>query len=265
MSRCLLSCLGLVGILGWSSVTAASGFEHEQWNDLLERHVQWTDGGHASVVDYGGMRADRARLQAYLDRLSAFPAEHFARLDRLDQLAFLLNAYNAFTVALVADGGPQIESIKDLGSLFRSPWKQRFFDLLGERRHLDEVEHELIRGNPGLADPRIHFAVNCASVGCPALRPEAYEGAKLEAQLDDQTRRFLADRSRNRVDGDTLWLSPIFRWYRQDFGDDDPPWPFLREHAATLADEPAGRAVVRAGQLDIEYTDYDWSLNAASR
>lgn len=258
---CLLLCWTL------STASQAQGFDptHAQWNALLSRHVQWTGDGHASVVDYAGFERDRAPLQAYLDSLSALSPDAFNGLSRSDRLAFLINAYNAFTVALVLQGWPEIESIKDLGSLWRSPWKQRFFTLLGESRHLDDVEHALIRGNPELNDPRIHFAVNCASIGCPALRPEAYAGARLDAQLDDQTRRFLTDRQRNRIADDALWLSPIFRWYEEDFGPKDAPWDFLRRHAHWLDGRPAQQARIAEAALDIDYTDYDWSLNATPR
>lgn len=123
-------------------------------------------------------------------------------------MAFLINAYNAATVALILTRYPELDSIKELGSLLRSPWKRRFVDLLGARRSLDDIEHELLREAPDFAEPRIHFAVNCASLGCPALRPEAYEAERLEAQLADQTRRFLRDRSRNRLADGSLWLAP---------------------------------------------------------
>lgn len=267
MTRSLIALCMLLALLLAGSAHAGTGFDHAhpQWNDLLQRHVRWLGDSHASVVDYDGFAADRDALDAYLEALSALSAAEFEGLDNARQLAFLINAYNAFTVKLVLGGWPEIDSIKDLGSLFRSPWKQRFFDLLGARRHLDDVEHELIRGNPRLADPRIHFAVNCASIGCPALRPEAFVGTRLEAQLDDQTRRFLSDRTRNRIEGDTLWLSPIFDWYEADFGADDPPFDFLRQHADSLANDPAAQAALRAGALELEYSDYDWSLNMAPR
>ena len=98
---------------------------------------------------------------------------------KADRLAFLVNAYNAHTIALVLTRYPDLASIKDLGGWITSPWKQKFFELLGESRSLDDVEHRMIRGGVGAREPRVHFALNCASIGCPALRPEAYRGASV--------------------------------------------------------------------------------------
>ena len=112
----------------------------------------------------------------YLAATSAVSRAEFDRWVPADQLAFLVNAYNAWTVQLVLQGYPKIASIRDLGSLLQSPWKKRFVPLLGETRSLDEIEHSLIRGSGRYREPRAHFALNCASVGCPALRPEAYVG-----------------------------------------------------------------------------------------
>lgn len=130
--------------------------------------------------------------------------------------AFLINAYNAFTVDLILTRYPKLKSIRDLGSLFSSPWKQSFFTLFGEEQSLDGIEHGLLRGAPDFDDPRIHFAVNCASIGS-ALRPEAYWAEVLDAQLEDQTRRFFGDRTRNRFDATsaTLYLSSILDWYAE--------------------------------------------------
>lgn len=108
-------------------------------------------------------------------------------------MAILINAYNAFTVELVVTAWTKVNSSKDLGSLLRSPWRRPFFTMLGARRTLDWVEHEQLR--PRCGEPRIHAAVNCASIGCPALRPEAFVAARLDAQLDDSMRRFLAERT----------------------------------------------------------------------
>ena len=189
------------------------------------------------------------------------------RLDRDARLAFLINAYNAFTVELILRQTPRPDSIRDIGSIFRGPWKQRFFTLLGEERTLDELEHEMIRGNPDLLDPRIHFAVNCASVGCPALRPEAYTGERLDAQLADSTRRFLSDRRRNRYDAEAgvLRVSSIFDWYQEDFEDSAGGLgDYLLQYADALALPAEARRNLEAGDLPVRFLDYDWSLNTAS-
>lgn len=247
---------------------AAAEFDHDHrdWSAMLGRYVQWHADGGSTGVDYRGFKAERPALQAVLDRLAAVEPETFSRWPKAERNAFLINAYNAWTVALVLDHYPGIDSIKDIGGLFSSPWKQRFVELLGATRTLDEVEHELLRGAPDFDEPRIHFAVNCASIGCPALRPEAYRPDVLDAQLEDQARRFLADRSRNAFDAGKgeLSVSPIFRWYKEDFGGDgrlQPPRGFLAAYADALAARPGDAARIRAGDYRLRYTRYDWSLN----
>ena len=241
--------------------------DHDPWTRLLAKHVAWDPDGVNTTVDYRGFEADRQRLRGYLRTLSTVTLTQFEQWPQRAQTAFLINAYNAFTVELILRQYPGIDSIRDIGGLFGSPWKRRFFMLLGARRHLDEVEHEMLRGATGFAEPRIHFAVNCASLGCPALRPEAYTGARLDAQLEDQTQRFLRDRARNRFDADTgtLTVSPIFKWYREDFKigfrGTDTLAGFLGLYADALADTPAGRQRIRAGDFELAFGEYDWSLN----
>jgi hypothetical protein len=242
---------------------------HAPWTALLREHVAWNAAGTASTVDYDGFARDRAALDAYLTALAAVPQARFDGWPKADRQAFLINAYNAQTVALVLTRWPDLESIKDLGGLFSSPWKQRYFDLLGTRRSLDEVEHGLLRGAPDFDEPRIHFAVNCASIGCPALRPEAYTAAALDAQLDDQTRRFLRDRSRNRYDParGLLTVSKIFDWYAGDFErglrGSRSVADFLGAYAGELAELSEARGRIGRGAVDLDYSDYDWALNIA--
>jgi hypothetical protein len=164
-------------------------------------------------------------------------------------------------VELILTGYPDIESIKDLGSLFQSPWKKRFIPLLGETRTLDDIEHILIRGSGRYVEPRIHFAVNCASIGCPALRPEAYVAARLDDQVEEATRNFLADRTRNRLEDDTLYVSSIFKWYREDF---EKGWRGATTLNGFIAlyQQPLALGE-NADKLDIEFLDYDWRLNRA--
>jgi hypothetical protein len=249
--------------------TAVSAFDrdHSAWNGLVARHVAWNREGTATTVDYGGFARDRAALKAYLGDLSSVTRADFDSWPKADRDAFLINAYNAFTVELILTGYPGLKSIRDLGSLLRSPWKQRFFVLLGDERHLDDVEHGLLRGAEDFDEPRIHFAVNCASIGCPALRDEAFTGAKLEQQLEDQTRRFLSDRTRNRYEAETgtLWLSSIFDWYGGDFesgwrGTGDVP-SFVARYADALGVDAATASRIAAGDVDVEFLDYDWSIN----
>lgn len=266
--RCLLLAVGAVG-LGLAVPAAAIGFDptFAAFDALLRRHVRWLPDGHASQVDYAGLQQDRPALQACLADFSAVTAAEFDGWNKPARRAFLINAYNAFTLELILTKYPELASIKDLGGLFSSPWKQRFFRLLGEPRHLDDVEHGLLRGAPDYDDPRIHFAVNCASVGCPALRPEAYVGERLDAQLDDQTRRFLGDRHRNRADASArrLTLSPIFSWYKADFARGlrgaASVMQFVANYPESLGLTPEDVAALRRDEWSVGYGDYDWSLN----
>ncbi|CAA0096169.1 Uncharacterised protein [Halioglobus japonicus] len=238
---------------------------HQVWDGLLKKHVVEVDGGKATQVDYAGMARDRKELQAYLGQLSRVSMANFDLSSPNDQLAFLINAYNAWTVELILTEYPNIESIKELGSLFQSPWRKKFFVLLGESRSLDDIEHNLIRGSQRYEDPRIHFAVNCASIGCPALRNEAYDAAKLDEQLDDQQQLFLSDRTRNRLQGRSLQVSSIFKWYNEDFEKGwmgvDSLQQFFLQHSGSLGFTADDVSRFSAGKIDIEYLDYDWRLN----
>jgi hypothetical protein len=248
------------------TVTAHAAFDHShaQWDALTKKHVVWLPGGHASQVDYAGFARERRALQTYLDSLSAVSRDEYDGWSKPQQLAFLINAYNAFTVELILTRYPDLKSIRDLGSLFRSPWKRKFFTLLGEARHLDDVEHGMIR-EPGVFDePRIHMAVNCASIGCPALHTDAFVADRLDAQLEDSTLRFLSDRSRNRHDAPsaTLYVSKIFDWYGEDFkAQAGSVAAWLARYAAQLADDPVSQQAIRAGNARIRFLDYDWRLN----
>jgi len=260
--------LAFVLALGLAS-PALARFDHDHaaWDALLKKHVRWLPDQKASRVDYAGFKADRAALKAVLDAMSAVPKADFDRFGREQQMAFLINAYNAFTVELILTRWPDLTSIKDLGSLLRSPWKKEFFTLLGAPRHLDWIEHEMLR--PRYQEPRVHAAVNCASIGCPALRPEAFVAGRLEAQLEDGMIRFMGDRTRNRVEGDRLRVSMIFKWFREDFEQGHQGFAKLEDvfarHAAALSDRPDEQRRLRERALPVSFLDYDWSLNALGR
>lgn len=255
-----------IATLGISGGAAALDHRYDRYGQVLGRHVHWLVPGHASVVDYDGLLRDRLALAAVLAEFSEVAQSEFEGWTRAQQMAFLINAYNGFTLDLVLDAYPDLTSIRDLGSLLQSPWKQPFFLLLGDTRSLDWIEHETLR--PRYRDPRVHFAVNCASIGCPALRPEPYTVEQLDAQLEDQQRRFLSDRTRNRysaADG-VLYLSQIFRWYGDDFaGNGRTLRNWLSSQAALLADNDVDRRRLRGGMILIEHLPYDWALNGERR
>ncbi len=252
---------------------AAAAFDHEHraWTELLKRHVVVIDGGKASQTSYAGFAKDQGALKAYLDSLSAVMEQEYAGWSREQKLAFLINAYNAFTVEKILTRYPNLKSIRDFGLFVGNPWKDRYFRLLGKPMHLDNIEHDTIRAPGAFDEPRIHFAVNCASVGCPMLREEAFVAARLDAQLEEQTQRFLTDRSRNRYDAPSgkLKVSSIFDWYGKDFARGWKGYAsleqFLGKYADRLADDPARRQAIREGKVAVEFLDYDWSLNDVRR
>ena len=210
---------------------------------------------------------DQPEFDDYLDHLSAVRSNQYLGWTKAQQLAFLINAYNAFTVKKVLTRYPALTSIRDFGRFFGNPWKDRFFTLLGERRSLDQIEHDLIRRRGAFDEPRIHFALNCASIGCPALRPEAYVPGALDAQLEQQTVHFLSDRSRNGYDPEdgALEVSQIFDWYGEDFIQPTrgvySVEQYLASYAQQLADSPTARAAIQRAGLPLRFSEYDWSLN----
>lgn len=264
----------LLSFILWLLITGSShAFDHSHraWGTLLKKHVVVINDGVASQVRYAGFQKDRQALAKYLEALSAVTEAEFAAFTYPQQLAFLINSYNAFTVQLVLTEYPGLKSIKDLGSILASPWKKTFFTLLGRQRHLDNIEHDMIRAPGVYDDPRIHVAVVCASVGCPAMRNEAYVGDRLDAQLDDSLRRFLSDRSRNRFNSESkkLEVSKIFDWYQKDFEKSRQGFQRLRDvfakHADRLTDVPADRELIRTGKVAVTYLEYDWTLNDVTR
>lgn len=250
-----------------ATTVSATELDHSVWDSLLQKHVHMIRDGQASEVDYRAFMKERQELRTYLSQLSAVNHNEFAGWAKAEQLAFLINAYNAYTIELILTRYPKLDSIKDLGSLLRSPWKKKFVPLLGQTLSLDEIEHEIIRKPGDYNEPRIHFAVNCASIGCPALLNEAFTGEKLEQQLETVTRSFLEDRTRNRYNSQKkrLEVSKIFDWYDDDFERGWGGWrslnQFFAQYADSLADTPQAKQKVVSGDARIRYIDYDWKLN----
>lgn len=221
--------------------------DHNIYADLLNRYVD--DG----VVDYAGFKAEDDRLDRYLSILERVDAGNLSKDERL---AFYINAYNAWTIKLILGAYPGVRSIKELGSLFRSPWKKKVARIDGKVLTLDAIEHGIMR--PQLMDPRIHFAVNCASKSCPPLRSEPYRGAVLDRQFNEAARRFINDPRSNFLKDRTLHVSNIFDWYGEDFGGDVVGFFLI------FADQEWKERIEAAGdRLRVEYLNYDWSLNGS--
>ncbi len=261
----------IVGLGSKSTLALAqvSGFDHghSAWTALLKKHIVLINGGQASAADYQGFLTDRTALGKYLAQLSSVTQPEFDRFTSAQQQAFLINAYNAFTVEMILTRYPDLKSIKDLGGLFSGPWSKEWISLLGLTRSLDNIEHVMLREKGRYNEPRVHFAVNCASIGCPMLREEAFTAAALDAQLEQQARRFMADSSRNRYDAEskTLYFSKIFDWYSVDFEQGhrgiDSLQIFARQHADQLTKDPVARAALLNEPVRIRYLSYNWNLN----
>jgi hypothetical protein len=202
-------------------------------------------------VDYAGLKRNSSGLDAWLAAAAAIDENEFKDLPREQRLAFLINLYNAATLRLILDHYP-IASIRDIGPAWNpnKAWKLPVVKVFGRTVTLDQLEQEMIR--PVFNEPRAHFALVCAAKGCPPLRSEAYDGERLDAQLDDQARAFLSQKAKNDASkaGETAYLSPIFKWYMKDFGGSKKS--VLRFVNKWLPVEE-GWAV--------EWTVYDWSLN----
>jgi len=218
---------------------------HAIWDSLLHKHLN-SDG----MVNYRGFQQDMDQLEAYLKLLSEHPPAK--DWPEAAQLAYWINAYNAFTVKVIADNYP-LKSIRELHTLpgIATIWHKEFFQIGGKPMSLNYIEHEILRKQ--FDEPRIHFAINCASKSCPVLRNEAYTADKLEAQLTDQARRFLSSPFHNKISPEKVELSKIFSWFRKDFTRHGSLIEFLNQYAPVKIQEDA----------KISYIDYDWSLNEA--
>ena len=258
-----------VGLVAVSLTAAALDHAHAAWGALLAKHVRYVQNGNASQVDYAMFARDRAQLKAVLAEYEKVTRAQFDGWSKPQQQAFLINAYNAFTVEKILRRYPDIKSIRDYGTVFGNPWKDRFFTLFGQPSYLDQIEHEILRKEGVYDEPRVHVAVVCASIGCPMLRNEPFVAEKHDAQLEDGMRRFLSDRTRNRYNPQSrrLEVSRIFDWYGRDFERGHRGYTsvkaMLARYADLLADKPEDRALVREQKVDVVFLDYDWALNDA--
>jgi hypothetical protein len=268
----------LLALLPLTASAQTFDHDHKPWSALLKKHVVLIDNNKSSQVRYAGFMQDRSELKAYLGTLSKVTQAEFNAWTKPQQMAFLINAYNAFTIEKILTRFPGIKSIWDFGKVFGNPFKDKFFTLLGREFSLDMIEHETLRKPGAYDEPRVHFAVNCASTGCPMLREEAYVAARLDAQLEEQTKRFLSDRSRNRFNpqDNALEVSEIFKWFSSDwssgyrgFDGKSPAMQsrvqFFAKYAALLADTPAQQQVIADRKAAIRHLDYDWTLNDAKK
>jgi hypothetical protein len=218
---------------------------HEIWNTLLQKHVN-AEG----LMNYKGMLRDSAQVNRYIQLLSS--AHPQSAWSRAEQMAYWINAYNAFTVRLILDHYP-IGSIKDIKRgipLVNSVWDIRFIQIQGREYDLNQIEHQILR--PVFKDARIHAAINCASFSCPRMMRYAFTAEKLEQQLDEAMRVFVNDPLRNRISSEKAEISAIFNWFGGDF---------KRDAGSISAYLNKYSSIKLSARAKISFIDYDWRLN----
>ena len=269
----VLSCLFTAVLLMNSAIVQAFDHQHSIFTQVLSDVVRLSPNKKQTRVDYALLNKQPEKLNQYLNALSSVKQSDYQLWTGDEQLSFLINAYNGFTLQLINQNYVKFqtgkaESIKDLGSFFSSPWKKSFFTLLDEKRSLDDVEHNMIR--VWFERPRIHAAVVCAAVSCPPLRNEAFVADKLDQQLDDQMRQFLSDDQSNTINlrDNRVKLSSIFKWYVEDFEKGQQGFNSLNDlikaYRTDIADDPQQLLWLQKQDFKIRYLDYDWRLNDIS-
>lgn len=234
----------------WStSGTKAGPINHDAWDAILTNYARPADDG-VNRVDYNGIKTKAAsELKAYLIALQSVTISEYPRDE---QFAYWVNLYNAATVQLIVDNYP-LESIRDIGLLGQGPWKDKLLKVEGRKLSLDDIEHGILR--PIWNDVRIHYAVNCASIGCPNLALKAYRANTLEAMLEDAARAYINHpRGFARIEG-RLVASNIFQWYQSDWGKEADVLAHARKYATGKV------ATMLNGTNGIDGYDYDWALN----
>ncbi|WP_197077557.1 DUF547 domain-containing protein [Hyphomicrobium sp. 99] len=234
--------------------------DHSVWDGILGKYVKRR--GNTTSFDYKSvLPEDRQRLKHYISQLEGVDP---ATLDRPEQFALLANLYNAKTIDIVLDHYP-VASIKNIslgGGLVATftggPWKKKVTKLRGVELSLDDIEHGILR--PVFHDPRVHYALNCASIGCPNLQTEGFTGAKLETQLDAAAREFINDSHGVDASEKALRVSEIYKWFKEDFGGDDKG---VITHLRAYASEPLSKRLNHFESIDGFF--YNWKLNDVDR
>ena len=243
-----------------AGTAAALPLDSRDYGRLLEAVVD-----PEGLVDYRALRQRRQTLDTFLKRIGSLDPQRFAAWPENEQIAFLLNAYNAFTLAAIIERDPLPRSIRDIPGV----WRLRTHRLMGSPLTLDAIEHRILRREYN--EPRIHAALVCAARSCPPLRREPFDGERLEAQLEDQTQRWLNGPHGVVIDRgeQTVTISPIFEWFAEDWRRREPqaqPVPGHPDQSAVLQFiasrvDPDTRRFLLGGDYELGYLEYDWSLN----
>lgn len=230
---------GVILFAGWTAGGVEEPkFDHSPWDRLLQTHV--SEKGN---VNYDGFKTEEAKLDSYLETLAQKgPSSDWGRMD---VMAFWINAYNAFTVKLILDNYPTTSIMNINGG---KAWDLKFIKIGGKEYSLNNIEHDILRRN--YRDPRIHFAVNCASISCPKLNNRAFIAAELNRQLVKMTKEFLGNTSKNTLSPNSVEISSLFDWYKNDFNGGDVIG-FINKYADQKV----------ATNATITYKVYNWNLN----
>ncbi len=258
----LMRCLALFVLIVLALVSTSEGeslVSYDGYGAILRQHVD-----ERGMVNYRALKAERKPFDSFLLLLAEADADTYAKLPKIGKIAFWINAYNACTLRSIIDNYPIKSSwakslIYPKNSIRQIPgvWKKTRFTIMGRRITLDEMEHQVLRRE--FSEPRIHMAMVCAAMGCPSLRAEPYTGEELDSQLGDQTKKFLLNPQKFKIDHGKkiVWLSPIFKWFADDFEKQERAvLDFIADH---LGEKNAGR--LKRGDYSVRYLDYDWSLN----
>jgi hypothetical protein len=250
-------------LLTYHSIVWSFDHQHTLLGNVLTQFVHKIENSQSTAVDYQGLKKSPQDLLSYLKQLEGLNKAEYQKFTKDQKLAFWINAYNAYTLKLIIDHYPII-SIKDikpkgfLGS-FSTPWKIEFIQLLGKKMTLDNIEHDVIRSKYNEA--RIHFAVNCASIGCPSLMKTPFVADKMDQQLDAAANNFLTNTEKNKIDpaNKTIYLSKIFKWYGDDFKEKYKS--DLNYIALIISSDPEIQKQMMNNKYKVKYLDYDWKLN----
>jgi hypothetical protein len=233
----------LLSIILTASSAVAFDHDYTAYGETLAKYVE------KGRVDYEGLMQDRATLDNLLSDCASVSFDEYQTFSRARQIAFVLNLYNAATLVLILDHYP-VTSIKDIGGLFSSPWNKKIITLFDHTVGLGHIEYDIL--NSEFKDPRIHFALASASVSGPHLRNKPYLSATLEQQLTEAERDFLTARpDANSFSDNTLYLSPLFKWYAQDFESTGGVLQFVRTYFPEINPD-----------TKIVYNHFDWNLNS---
>ena len=241
---------------------------YKAWDTVLKRHVKIKKNGLKSVVDYDQLRKD-STFDIALSLFSSIKKTDYESWGKAQQLAFMLNAYNAFTLKLILTKYPKIQTIKQTGSGFKNPWKKKFFQLFGEKASLSAIRDEWIREKGGFYEPRVHFLLHDATISGPILLNEAIVAIQLEEQLEKATLNFLKDRNRNSFNKskNRLEVSALFKHRKEDF---EKGWrgfqsleQFFAHYAEHLTNDPESLKRVKAQSVSwkVHSSKYNWKLN----